>query len=372
MIIKTEDFQAAAKTILLAVGVDRNAANVEILAKDNILALNVTNTEYYVRVNFETETTEDFRVVVDAALFLDLVSGITTETFELNVTENGLEIKTGKSKYKIAKSAELTSLPVIKLENKTVEMNISEGILKSILNVNGKEILKAKAIDVTELRKLYYITDSGCFTFVTGACVNKFTLEKPIKMLLNDRIVKLFKLFKTDVYFSYGYDLEPDGKMSTKVTFETENIYVAAKINCDDQLLSNMEKYYAAAVGLGEQTYATHVVVSVNALSSAISRLMRFAKNSDSNTNMATIPATVKFEGDSMSIIDSAGNEESVVFENGSYITEAYPMSINIVDLKLVLDGCTDAHISLSSGNHKSVLISYGTSYSLIPERSEK
>ena len=45
MILKTKTFQEAANKILVAVGLDRANANLELAAKDNNLFLRVTNRE---------------------------------------------------------------------------------------------------------------------------------------------------------------------------------------------------------------------------------------------------------------------------------------------------------------------------------------
>ena len=199
MIIKTKDFKEAANKILLAANLDTNAANLELVARNSSLYLNVTNKEYYVAVKFPLETEETFRAVVDASLFLSLVSGFTTDTFSLDIKDNTVVLGSGKSKYKVAmiyENEDLMTLPVIAIQNKTVEMSIPNDILMSILNVNSKELIKTKYLDVSELNKLYYIDETGCFTFTNGSCLNSFTLEKPVKLLLNDRIVRLFNLFK--------------------------------------------------------------------------------------------------------------------------------------------------------------------------------
>jgi DNA polymerase III sliding clamp (beta) subunit (PCNA family) len=86
MILKTKTFQEAAKTILMAV--DNNAANIELVVKENNLYLNVTNKEYYVSIKQELEQPETFNAVVDASLFLSLIAGISTEEFELKIKDN--------------------------------------------------------------------------------------------------------------------------------------------------------------------------------------------------------------------------------------------------------------------------------------------
>ena len=172
MIIKTKDFKEAANKILLAADLDANAANLELVARNASLYLNVTNREYYVSIKFPIETDEAFRAVVDASLFLSLISGFTTDTFSLDIKDNTVVLGSGKSKYKVAmiyENENLMTLPVIAIQNKTVEMTISNDILMSILNVNSKELLKTKYLNVSELNKLYYIGEAGCFTFTSGA-----------------------------------------------------------------------------------------------------------------------------------------------------------------------------------------------------------
>lgn len=136
MIIKTVDFKPVVDKILFAVGVDKTAANLELVAKEDALYLNVTNKEFYTSVKFKLEDNiEQFRVVVDAMLFLNLISGITTETFELSIDGNALKVKSGKSNYKLAMiydNDQLLELTKIELDEPAIEMSISKDILMSI------------------------------------------------------------------------------------------------------------------------------------------------------------------------------------------------------------------------------------------------
>ena len=63
----------------------------------------------------------------------------------------------------IYENDQLMKLPVIKLDKDqvTIDMGIAQDILLSILNVNGKEIQKAKRLDVNELQRYYYIDETG-------------------------------------------------------------------------------------------------------------------------------------------------------------------------------------------------------------------
>ena len=374
MIIKTKDFKEAANKILLAANLDTNAANLELVARNSSLYLNVTNKEYYVAVKFPLETEETFRAVVDASLFLSLVSGFTTDTFSLDIKDNTVVLGSGKSKYKVAmiyENEDLMALPVIAIQNKTVEMSIPNDILMSILNVNSKELLKTKYLDVSELNKLYYIDETGCFTFTNGSCLNSFTLEKPVKLLLNDRIVRLFNLFKDDVKFSLGQDPLANGSIQTKMVLETPDTYLAAVITCDDALIAKVQHPCEATKRYLSENYDHKLVLSTTDLAGAINRLMAFTKNSKATSekvNMAYLPTAMKIENGELVIKDKFDNYETVSIANESYSTGDYEMFVNLYDIKLVLDSCKADHITLNCGNHRSIVITRGTVANLIPE----
>lgn len=369
MLINTKEFKDVASAILVAV--DENAANLELKAKDDHLRLSVTNREYYVSKIFHLKEPAEFHAVVDAHIFLGLIAGITSETFDLTVKDNVVYIKAGKSKYKtpmIYENDALAVLPPITIKNVTVSMSVSKDILQSILNVNSKELLKVKNLDVNPLQKLYYIDETGCFTFTTGATLNKFSLEKPLKLLLNDRVVKLFKLFNADATLAYGVDASSDGTVQTKVVFSTPDTYVSAIVNSDDVLLNDVQRPCAATKSYIDDTYSNHLVVSSTELSAAVNRLIQFAKNTLVNQNMRNVPAKVSFAETEMTLTDNLENSEAVTIEAGSYVDANYSMIVNLADLKLVLDSCKNEHLTINCGNHRSIIINRGAITNLLPE----
>jgi hypothetical protein len=377
MILKTKTFQEAANKILLAVGLDRAAANLELAAKDTALYLRVTNREYYCAVKFDLEEPTEFRAVVDANLFLNLISGISTEDFELKINDTNVVVKAGKSSYKLAmiyENDQLMKLPIIKLDKEqvTVDMAVEYDILMSILNVNGKEIQKAKKLDVNELQRYYYIDETGCFTFTTGACVNSFSLEKPIKLLLTDKVVKLFKLFNTDVWMSYGHIVNSDNSLQPIVVFQTDGVYVATRLLNDDTCIQKIKAPCDAMKNLVKEVYDHNLVLSASDLSAAIGRLLMFHKNSSAKVDSTFVPATVEFTDTELTISDTTGdNKEVITIENGSS-AGTYTMGINLIDFKSVLDSCKNEHITLNCGNGKSIIISRGTISNVIAETMAK
>jgi DNA polymerase III sliding clamp (beta) subunit (PCNA family) len=378
MILKTKTFQEAANKILVAVGLDRSAANLELAAKDTALYLRVTNREYYVAVKFDLEEPSDFRAVVDANLFLNLISGLNSEEFELIIKDTHVAVKAGKSNYKlpmIYENDQLMVLPIIKLDKEqvTVDMSIEQDILLSILNVNGKEIQKAKKLDVNELQRYYYIDETGCFTFTTGACVNSFSLEKPIKLLLTDKVVKLFKLFGTDVWMSYGHQVNADNSLQPIVTFQTESVYVASRLLNDETCIQKIKAPCDAMKNLIKEAYDHNLVLSASDMSAAISRLLMFHKNSSAKADLSFVPASIEFTETELTISDLTGdNKEIITIENGSATPGNYSMGVNLIDLKAVLDSCKNEHITMNCGNHKSIIVNRGSISNVIAETKAK
>lgn len=378
MILKTKQFQEAANKILLAVSLDKTAANLELAAKDTVLALRVTNREYYVAVTFTLEQPTEFRAVVDANLFLNLIAGINSEEFELTINDTNVIVKAGRSTYKLAmiyENDKLMALPAIKLdaEQVTVAMPIEHEVLMSILNVNGKEIQKAKRLDVNELQRYYYIDETGCFTFTTGACVNSFTLEKPIKLLLTDRVVKLFKLFNTSAWMSYGHTVNADQSLQPIVTFQTEDVYVATRLLSDETCIHKIKAPCDAMKKLIQEVYDHTLVVSASDMSAAIARLLMFHKNSSAKADLSFVHANITFDNAEFTISDASGdNTEVVTVENGSVTAGNYTMGVNLIDLKSVLDSCKNEHITLNCGNRKSIIINRGMISNVIAETKVK
>ena len=378
MILKTKLFQEAANKILVAVGLDKANANLELAAKDNSLFLRVTNREQYAAVRFELENPTEFRAVVDATLFLNLISGINTEEFELNINDTNIAVKAGKSSYKLAmiyENDQLMKLPIIKLnpDQITVSMPISHDILMSILNVNSREIEKAKRLEINELQRHYYIDETGCFTFTTGACVNAFNLEKPIKLLLTNKTVKLFKLFSTDVLMSYGHEVNSDGSLQPIATFQTEDIYIATRLPNDERQIQIVKGPCDAMKSLIKETYDHNLVLSATDLSAAIGRLLMFHKNSSAKADSNFVPASVEFSNTELTIADLSGdNKEVITIENGSSTSGGYPMGVNLIDLKAVLDSCKNEHITMNCGNKKCIVICRGNISNVIAETRTK
>ena len=370
MIIKTKEFKEVCSTILSAIDSNELSTLTETLeleSKDKVLKLSVTNGEYFVTVNFNLDNEEDLHASVNANLFLKLINAVTTEDITLTMKDNYLEVKANGT-YKIPyiyEDDKMLTLPEITISNPTLDMKVSGDVLGSILDYNSKELLRGTIS--RPVQKMYYVDEKGCLTFTTGACVNYFELEKPIKVLFNNRLVKLFKLFKNKMTnFTLGYDAIDETLTQTKVQFKTDNITLTAITGCTDDLLKSVP--VSAIRGRAEFEYPHNVVLSTIELKDAVNRLLLFSAGYGSIKNLKPYSQFV-FNNNQVTIYDSnKENSEILTFKNNTSVTEEYTMTLDLADLKLILDTISDDYITLSFGNHQAAVIKRQSISNIVPE----
>lgn len=370
MILSTQNFKEVCSLILAATDgseLSTLTETLELITEGKTLYLNVTNKEYFCSVKFDLDHEEEFHATVNATLFLKLIAAVTTETIELEMHETFITVK-ANGNYKIPlifENDKLMELPLITIDNKTVDMNVAGAILESILNYNTKELAIGSL--AKPVQKMFYVDQEGCITFTTGACVNTFTLEKPIRILLNSRLVKLFKLFKGSmVRFTLGYDPISDTIIQTKVSFTTDKIKLTAVTGCDDSLLNQVP--VAAIRNRANKTYPNSVVLSKDALVEAVNRLLLFSAGYGSKENVKPY-SLFEFQTDKVTIYDSnKENVECLKYSNDVKLSTSYDMTLDLVDFKKVLDGCTEQYVTLNFGDGKACVIVRNAIKNVLPE----
>lgn len=347
MIIKANDFRKICNVVLAATDnseLSTLTETLELKADGTVLYLNVTNKEYYVSVKFNLDHEEHFVATVNANLFLKLIAAITTEDIDISIHDTHIKIK-ANGNYKlplIFEGDSLLQMPRITIENKVCEMDIPSATLNSIVTYNGKHLNPKTAAN--PVQKLFYMDQEGCITFTNSACVNTFQLEKPVKVLLNSRLVNLFKLFKnTVVHFSLGYDPISDTMIQTKVAFETADIMLTAITGCNDELLNKVPVAFIR--DKAQKSYPNNIVLSAAALKEALSRLMLFGKDDE------TPASTFEFSRDKVTIYDlKLENTEVLNYQNGTIFNKPYDMTLSLLEIKKVLDSCEEEYLTLSFG----------------------
>lgn len=362
MIIKSEKLKEVSKKILTVLNNTEFSNDEEALQLktiNNMLYLRISNSEYYASIKLDIEYPEELNATVNAPLFLKLINQITTEDVDLSLTERYLIVK-GNGKYKlplIFVNESMRELSEIAIKNVTSSMDISSDILLNILQYNSKEF--NKGFIYNESQKMYYIDEKGCITYTTGACVNKFDLEKPIKILLSQKIVKLFKLFKNEnIHFTLGYDALSNDIIQTKVKFETSDISITAIIACDDKLLNSVP--VNSIRGLADNILPFNVSISRIDLLNTINRLMLFDPMGDNKSNIKTSMNKLVFSPDRVTIYDVEGNnnEEIKYSEIPEGKSVNYECLVNLDDVKITLESFNDPYIYLSFGEGRALIIS--------------
>lgn len=371
MIIRIEKLQNACKNILTAV--DSNTLStitetLELVTVDNYLYMNVTNREYFAQVKIDIGEAVDFHATVNATLFLKLISQITTDTVELNIKDNYVVV-VANGTYKIPlifDGDKLLELPEIEIKNVTNEFEIDSDILTSILQYNSKELLKGTI--ARPVQRLYYVDEKGAITFTSGACVNSFTLPQEVKLLFNDRLVKLFKLFDgSKVKLKIGYDNISEDIIQTKVSFTSPDIKLTAILSCDDSLLSKVP--VSAIRGIATTEYPYSVNINKEYLLQAISRLLLFNTLSGSR-DIVKPYSTLEFGKDFVTIYDVRKENKEIVNYNNTVldIDEPYTAILDLPELKATLETCNEPYLNINFGNNTSIVLTRGRITNVIPE----
>lgn len=367
MILKTEVLKDVSAKILSAVDPDGYSIVTETLGlsvKDKYMKLAVTNREYYVEVRVPVETDEEMTVSVNAVVFLKLMSQITTETVEFEVSGNTLKV-TANGSYSIPvmyENENPVSIPVINIGTEVNSFNISADILLSILNYNSKELTKLKSYP-RQAQGYYYVDNEGAITFTTGACVNNFTLDGNITMLLSQKVVKLFRLFNENetVRFTFGVD-NNNGMSQNKASFVTDSITLSTLLLSDEKVINSVP--VQAIRGRANNSYNYSANINRDNLLKMINRIMTMY-----NPNMGYYSKVI-FDKNKVTVIGNSDScSESLFYNNDiNNLDGEYECVLDLKDLKLTLDGCPETFLTISFGDSVAIVVSRGHVKNVIPE----
>lgn len=337
----------------------------ELYAHDGRLDFAITNKEYFLETFIKIDKDVNFRATVNANLFVKLISQTTTDTLEFIVEDSSLIIK-GNGRYKlplIYADDKLFELPRINFDDSRPSISVDGNIFYSILTYNTKQLSIGTLS--RPVQKLYYVDSDGCITFTSGACVNSFKLDLDTKFLFNQRLVKLFKLFKDKkVDFKYCYDKISDEIVQTKVKFESGNILLTAILPCDDETLKQVP--VSAIRNRAFSDYPYSVTISRQFLTDTISRIKLFVADS-----RATVPySEFKFSSDGVTVSDLKHENSEMIY----YLADVenfdsdYVMHLDLNELLSVLDTCTEQHVTLNFGDEQALIIKRSNITNIIPE----
>lgn len=367
MILKTKEFKSACKSILSAVDTSTHSIineSLELKVEGDTLFLYVTNKEYFVSVKLNVGAGEEFKATVDAKLFLSLMDKITTDELELSVEGNSLIIN-GNGRYKLSmftSDDKLLELEPITIDNITSTFTMSSDILLSILNNNTNTLNTGVATRPTH--NLFYLDDQGCITYRAGACINTFSLPQYVQLLLNLKLVKLFKLFPSgkDIKFTLGHDIA-NGVAQDKVRFESDNVDLTCILISDKAMIESVP-----ASKIRERitkAYPYCVNINKDALIQAIDRLSLFTSSLNGTSKDI---ATFEFANDSLTIYAKDGENKEFIPYVKTIGDCDYKGHLNIIELKTILLGCSEPILTINFGDKQAFVVSRGNIKSVLPE----
>ena len=366
MKIRLDTIQKPCSTISAAVDAKSISQLTEVLeleVVDNVLHISVTNKEYFVTVNIPIDDAEQLHATVDAELFTKLISRITTEYVQLSVTDKFLVIE-GNGTYKlplIFEDSTMMVLPKIVVNNITSEFDISSDLLNSIMNSNSRQL--DVGVISNAVQKYFYVDNKGAITFTSGATVNTFELPEDIKLLLNSRIVKLFKLFENEqVHFKYGTENLSEEIVQTRISLTTPTVSLSAVLSCDDTMLRSVPVDRIRSLASGELPYT--VSIPRGNFLETLERFSLFSQDAMLSS------ACLEFNRDHVTVSDSKKNSlEKVMYETANNnISEPYATMIDIIELTKMLDSNRTKNVHVSFGNNSAILLISGNVTNVIPE----
>ena len=371
MILQVEKFQDSCKKILNAVDTDSALKNVafgydtlELEATGKLLHLNVTNGEYFVSISLPLDEEETLRAVVDAKLFLALVSKITTKTMELTTSDNMLFVKAnGTYKFPLKFDVEsMIVLPKILVNNPTSTFAVSGANLNSILTNNSREV---DVTSTSKLRKLYYLDQEGCLTFTnSSACVNSFVLPTSVKIFLTPKLVKLFKLFKeSDVNVTLGFE-DVGGVAQTRVLFEQDNIAVTSILTNDQALVNSVP--VSAIRGRANKTFEHSVSFDKKEFLEALDRLLLF----DTSNSLNKGTGIFTFEETSVTIFDARKNNSEIIAYTSGTCDSNYSANFDLEAIREILSNSEAQVFNFRFGDNQSAVISCDNIKNVISQRA--
>ena len=298
------------------------------------------------------------------------MSQVTTDVVELEVKKdsvNGSDVLTVKANgsYKFPfiynKDGELIVPNRIEISNVTHSMSLSRDILNGILRHNSKQILKSGVSK--PVHKMCYVDEKGAITYNSGACVTYFNLESPVRFLLNEKTVRLFKLFKFDfATLTLGFNTLESGEAQMVVRFEDNQIELTSILNTDKSMIDSIPVTSIRA--LAESDCAYRVVVDKKSLLNALDRLELFSKD------VYVMSFTYIEYSDGQLILrdTSKHNSETVAIVESDVEHGNYSFAVVTNDLIITLETIEEEYVVLKFGNGKAVMTEQPNVKNILPE----
>ena len=195
---------------------------VQLEVKDNIFTISATDATNYIYVKEAVET-EDFYVVVDGNLFIQLINRMTCENVDLTLTDNCLIIK-GNGEYKLDiqldEEGQRVKFPEVLPENYAEKdsKSISKETIVKILNTNKAAL--ATTLEIPCYTGYYFGKDVISTDTYKICALDMNVFDEP--MLISATVMELLKVITEDNISVYKIDDVIIWETPTTIIFSRE------------------------------------------------------------------------------------------------------------------------------------------------------
>ena len=251
---------------------------------------------------------------------------------------------------------------ILSLYNVTSTFTVDASTLMSILNNNTREVVST--IVTKPVQKLYYIDNEGCLTFTNmSACVNSFTLPTTNKVLLTQKLVKLFKLFRDgDVKVTLGFE-NVGGVTQTRILLEQDAIKVTSILTSDVAMLNSIP--VSAIRGRANKLFDHQVTFDTKNFLETLDRLLLFDTTNSLNKGIGVF----EFGATSVNIYDSRkANHEEVAYASGT-CENTYVANLDLESIKAILLSTDSQVFTMSFGDNQAIVVSFSNIKNVVSQK---
>ena len=187
----------------------------------------------------------------------------------------------------------------------------------------------------------------------------------PVCVLLPQKVVKLFKLFKNDdVKFTLGHSAI-GGIVQTRIKFEDDDVVLYSIVSNDDALLNSVPK--DAIRGRANKQFPYDAPLLAKELSDAIDRLMLFS----GNNALAKDICIFEFGKDELRIYDSRKENVETLHYYQKELPEGthFVINLSVTGIKNVLDNSEEQFVDMNFGDEQIVVLANGSIKNVISKR---
>jgi DNA polymerase-3 subunit beta len=285
-----------------------------LLETKDMLIIKGTNLEKSITAKVESEITEKGSTCIPAKKFYEIIKSIGDEKINLELEENNLKIKAGKSTFKLftQQPEDFPKIPTLELVQK-ISIN-KDDLLNSIEKV---EYAMYEDESRLSLYGIYIHVNNGKLRFVASdgyrLAYNEVEYSgEPIDVLIPKKAVSDIKKLCKDT-LSEKIDISIEGSLAS---FETENIELIMRLNearfpdYKNVIPNNNMKAYIDKRAL-VSTLERVLTISTNIIVNLENKLMKF-KTTESEIGEAEDEIEVNYDGDNL-----------LIGFNGEYLLEA-------------------------------------------------